>query len=121
MLLNHHFLAASLIALAPAPAADPAPKPLRGDYQIYGGALSDMLPPTSSDRKVAFMVTGVAAKDLFLQIGPDVRKENACSEAKDYRERRRRDLSCVHLKGEGYRCYFGLDLQTGKSMHGAIC
>lgn len=96
-------------------------KPLHGDYQIYGGTLSEMLPPTSNDKKVAFMVTGPAAKDLFLQIGPDVARENACSEAKDYRERRRGDLSCVHMKGEGYSCYFGIDLKTGRGMHGAIC
>ena len=68
------------------------------------------------------MVTGAAAKDLFLQIGPDIARENACSEAKDYRERRRGDLSCVHMKSAGgYSCYFGLDLTTGKGMHGAIC
>lgn len=114
-----------LLHIVPAIAADTSPtatpKPLRGDYQIYGGTLSEMLPPTPSDKKVAFMVTGPAAKDLFLQIGPDIAKENACSEAKDYRERRRGDVSCVHSKGEGYRCYFGLDLKTGKGMHGAIC
>lgn len=98
-----------------------APKPLRGDYQLYGGTLSEMLPPTSSDKKVAFMLTGPAAKDLYLQIGPDIAKENACSEARDYRERRRGDLSCVHMKNEGYSCYFGIDLKTGKGMHGAIC
>ena len=98
-----------------------APRPLRGNYQLYGGTLSEMLPPTPSDKKVAFMVTGAAAKDLFLQIGPDVAKEKACSEAKDYRERRRGDLSCVHMKGAEYSCYFGLDLKTGKGIHGAIC
>ena len=98
-----------------------APRPLRGNYQLYGGTLSEMLPPTSSDKKVAFMLTGPVAKDLFLQIGPDIAKENACSEARDYRERRRGDLSCVRMKNEGYRCYFGIDLKTGKGMHGAIC
>lgn len=110
---------ASVMAADTSPSA--TPKPLRGDYQIYGGTLSEMLPPTPGDKKVAFMVTGAAAKDLFLQIGPDVAKDNACSEAKDYRERRRGDLSCVHMKSAGYSCYFGLDLKTGKGMHGAIC
>ena len=118
-------LATFLLHIVSVMAADTSPsgkpKPLRGDYQIYGGTLSEMLPPTPSDKKVAFMVTGPAAKDLFLQIGPDVAKENACSEAKDYRERRRGDLSCVHMKSAGYSCYFGLDLKTGKGMHGAIC
>ena len=114
-----------LLHVASVMAADTSPpgtpKPMRGDYQIYGGTLSEMLPPTPSDKKVAFMVTGAAAKDLFLQIGPDIARKNACSEAKDYRERRRGDLSCVHMKSAGYSCYFGLDLKTGKGMHGAIC
>ncbi|WP_308922588.1 hypothetical protein [Janthinobacterium sp. J1-1] len=118
-------LATLLLHITSVMAADTSPpstpKPLRGDYQLYGGTLSEMLPPTPSDKKVAFMVTGAAAKDLFLQIGPDVAKENACSEAKDYRERRRGDLSCVHMKGAEYSCYFGLDLKTGKGIHGAIC
>ena len=118
-------LAVSLFHIASVMAADTSqpgtPKPLRGDYQIYGGTLSEMLPPTSNDKKVAFMVTGPAAKDLFLQIGPDVARENACSAAKDYRERRRGDLSCVHMKSEGYSCYFGIDLKTGRGMYGAIC
>lgn len=118
-------LAAFLLHIVSVMAADTSPpgtpKPLRGDYQIYGGTLSEMLPPTPSDKKVAFRVTGPAAKDLFRQIGPDVAKENACSEANGYRERRCGDLSCVHMKGEGYSCYFGLDLKTGKGMHGAIC
>lgn len=108
-------------ALAVGTSPPSAPKPLRGNYQIYGGTLSEMLPPTSSDKKVAFMLTGPAAKDLFLQIGSDVARENACSEANDYRERRRGDLSCVYMKNEGYSCYFGIDLKTGKGMHGAIC
>jgi len=96
-------------------------KPLRGDYQIYGGSLSEMIPPTQNDRKVALMVKGELARDLFVQIGPDVKREAACSSSMDYRERRRGDISCVHTKEDGYACYFGLDLRTGKGTYGAIC
>lgn len=97
------------------------PRPLRGDYQIYGGTLSEMLPPTRNDRKVAIMVKGDLAKDLFIQIGPDVKQELVCSSSANYRERRRGDIACAHTKDTGYTCYFGLDLRTGKGTYGAIC
>lgn len=95
------------------------PKPLKGDYQVYGGTLSEVQPPTSKDRKVAFMFTGPLAKDLFNQIGPDAK--DSCGGGPDYRERNRGDLSCTYNKGDGYACYFGLDVPTGKSTYGSIC
>lgn len=97
---------------------DGRPKPLKGDYQVYGGTLSEAMPPTSKDRKVAFMFRGTLAKELFEQIGPDVKM--SCSDAAGYRERRRGDLMCTHDE-DGYSCYFGLDVPTGKSTLGAIC
>jgi hypothetical protein len=99
-------------------AGDGRPKPLKGDYQVYGGTLSEAMPPTSKDRKVAFMFTGPLAKELFGQIGPDMKL--SCSDAAGYRERRRGDLMCTHDE-DGYSCYFGLDVPTGKSTNGAIC
>ena len=127
--MKSHFAccAMALALFATAQAADKQkewtgePRPLRGDYQIYGGTLSEMLPPTQGDRKVAIMVKGELARELFAQIGPDVRQEQACSSSADYRERRRGDISCVHIKEAGYECYFGLDLRTGKGTYGAIC
>lgn len=94
-------------------------KPLSGDYQVYGGTLSEMLPPTAKDRKVAFMFKGALAKELFNQIGPDVKE--SCSAAADYRERRKGDLDCTFTKANGYACYIGLDVPTGKSTNGSIC
>ncbi|MBQ5939815.1 hypothetical protein [Massilia sp. AB1] len=97
---------------------DGRPKPLRGDYQVYGGTLSEGIPPTSKNRKVAFMFIGPLAKQLFGQIGPDTKV--SCSDAEGYRERRRGDLTCTQDQ-DGYSCYFGLDVPTGKSTHGSIC
>lgn len=94
-------------------------KPLKGDYYTYGGTLSEMMPPTRKDRKVAFMFKGPLAKELFDQIGPDAKM--SCSGAPDYRERNRGDLSCTFTKDDGYACYFGLDVPTGKSTNGSIC
>jgi hypothetical protein len=96
-----------------------APKPLKGDYQVYGGTLSEVQPPTPKDRKVAFMFKGPLAKELFDQIGPDAKE--SCSDAAGYRERNRGDLSCTHTREDGYACYFGLDVPTGKSTNGSIC
>ena len=103
------------------PAWTGEPRPLQGDYQIYGGTLSEMLPPTRNDRKVAIMVKGELARELFTQIGPDVKQEQACSSSADYRERRRGDISCVHTKGAAYEGYCGRDMRRGKGMDGAIC
>jgi hypothetical protein len=94
-------------------------KPLKGDYWIYGGELGDTVPPTKKDRKVAFTLKGPLAKDLFDQIGPD--KKDTCGAAPDHRIRDRGDLSCVWDRREGYSCYFGLNVPTGKSTYGAIC
>lgn len=98
---------------------DGSPKPLKGDYQVYGGTLSEALPSTRNDRKVAFMFTGPLAKELFDQTGPDAKP--SCSDAPGYRERNRRDFSCTYTKEDGYTCYFGLDVVTGRSTRGSIC
>jgi len=93
--------------------------PLKGDYYVYGGTMSEELPPTRKDMKVSLMFIGPLAKDLFDKIGPDVK--DSCSDAADYRERRRGDLSCTYTKDDGYSCYFGIDVPKGKSTYGSIC
>lgn len=94
-------------------------KPLKGDYMIYGGNLGDTVPPTKKDRKVAFTFKGPLAKDLFDHIGPD--NKDACGAEPDHRIRDREHLTCIWDKREGYYCYFGLDIPTGKSTYGSIC
>jgi len=93
--------------------------PLKGDYYLFGGTLGEKTLPTAKDRKLSFMVTGPLAKDLFEHIGPDLK--DACGASPDHRERNRGDLVCVWAKGDGYACYIGLDVQTGKSILGVIC
>ena len=94
-------------------------KPLKGDYYVYGGELGDSVQSTAKDRKVSMMFTGPLAKELFDHIGPD--KKDACGAGPDQRERDRGDLSCIWRKGDGYSCYFGLNVPTGKSTYGSIC
>ncbi|SDE54087.1 hypothetical protein SAMN05428966_10922 [Massilia sp. PDC64] len=93
-------------------------KPLKGDYYVYGGSIGDSTPPTEKDRKLSVMLTGPLAKDLFDHMGPDAK---ACGAAPDYRERGRGDLSCTWSKADGYACYFGIDVRTGKSTIGITC
>lgn len=104
--------------VAAAPPRSSAPKPIRGTYQIYGGGLGDMVPPTKKDRKVSLAFTGAFAKELFDQIGPDMK--DACGASPDHSERQRGDIDCVR-DGKKYLCYVGLDVLTGKSTGGAIC
>jgi hypothetical protein len=94
-------------------------KPLKGDYYVYGGSIWDSNPPTQKDRKLSLMFTGPLAKDLFDHVGPDAKV--SCSDASGYRERNRGDLSCTWTKDDGYSCYFGLDVRTGKSTSGVTC
>lgn len=94
------------------------PKPVKGTYQVYGGGLGDMVPPTKKDRKVSISFTGAFAKDLFDHIGPDMK--DACDATPTHSERQRGDLDCVR-DGKEYFCYLGLNVLTGKSMGGAIC
>lgn len=94
-------------------------KPLKGDYYVYGGTLGEMTPPTAKDRKISIMFTGAFAKDLFRDIGPDLK--NACSSDGGYRERRKGDLICTYTKIDGHECYIGINVRNGKSMIGSIC
>ncbi len=96
-------------------------RPLIGNYLIYGGSVADMRPPTPADRNLSLRFEGQTAKDLFENIGPDVKKAKACTDDPDYRERRRGDLTCVYWKSSGYRCLLGLDLRSGKSIIGGTC
>ena len=120
------FVIGALVLFSSVPAAEKQqetaePRQLNGNYQVYGGSLSDMLPPTPQDRNLSFRFEGQTAKDLFEYIGPDVKKAKACTDDPDYRERHRGHLFCVHWKASGYSCFLGLDLKTGKSDYGGIC
>jgi len=94
---------------------------LNGSYQIYGGSLADMQAPSAGDAHVSFRFKGRSASDLFDSIGPDIKKQDACSAVAAYRERRRGHLLCVRTKEDGPTCYLGLDLRKGKSDAGAVC
>lgn len=99
--------------------AHAAPKPLKADYVIYSGDLGEQMPPTKTDRKISINVTGQPAKDIFDEIGPDIKA--ACLTGKGQRERRKGNVWCYYLPRNGYACYFGFDLRTGNSIDGGEC
>jgi hypothetical protein len=95
------------------------PKPFKANYVIYSGDLGEQLAPTRNDRKMSIQVTGQSARDIFDSIGPDIKAE--CSTEKGDRERRKGSIWCFYLPSDGYTCYFGFDLRTGKSIDGGEC
>lgn len=93
-----------------------------GKYLIYSGDLGEEAAPTAVDRKAALTLHGTAAKNLFESIGPDLK--DACGTSSGMRVRQKGDLDCTYDKDDQtspYICHFGIDLRTGKSMHGSIC
>jgi len=93
-----------------------------GKYLIYSGDLGETAAPKPTDRKAAFVLYGEAAKNLFESIGPDLK--DACGTSSGMRVRQKGDLDCTHDKDDRtspYVCHLGIDLRTGKSMHGSIC
>jgi hypothetical protein len=98
----------------------PAPyKSFKGEYTIYSGDLGDQQAPTQGDRKLSFIIEGQAAKEIFNAMPPD--DKQTCSGEKGARSRSKEKVWCTFNPGDGYTCYFGFDLRTGKSIGGGIC
>ena len=89
-----------------------------GKYAIYSGELGDQQAPTRTETKVSFIVDGQPAKELFDAMHPDD-KETCGGEVA--RARTKGNVWCTYHPGRGYKCYFGFDLKTGKSIDGGIC
>jgi len=92
-------------------------KDFSGSYAIYGAYLDDAVAPVAGDTKVAFRLTGAAAKDMFEAMGPDM--PNGCSDPQ-IRIRNRDMLLCRYRPNDGCRCDVGFDLSTGLSIGGAV-
>lgn len=98
----------------------PAPyRAFKGEYAIYSGELGDQQAPTKDDRKLSFIVEGAAAKEIFNAMPPD--DKQTCSSEKGARSRTKDKVWCSFNPSDGYTCYFGFDLRTGKSIAGGTC
>ncbi len=94
-------------------------KPLRASYSIYSGSPGEKAAPTKTDRKIAIVIEGPAAKDIFDSLYPDVKV--TCSEEKGERLRRNGEVWCSYTPSRQYRCFVGFNLRTGESYSGASC
>jgi hypothetical protein len=94
-------------------------KPLEGEYSIYAGELHDEKAPTKTDRKLAVEIGGQAAKEIFDSLYPD--SKVSCTGEQGERLRRKDQIWCSFTPKDGYRCFLGLDLRTGKSVPGGSC
>ncbi len=94
-------------------------EPANVKYAIYGFGLGDPIKPTVKDSKITFLVTGNAAKNMFDLMPPD-RKDGCVGEGSRLRFKDNANLVCTKDK-DGYSCYFGFDLKTGKSIGGNTC
>lgn len=94
-------------------------KALHGSYMVYSLGLGDPQPAKAGDSKVTFAVEGEAARKMFDSMAPDVR--DACTAGTGIRVRTKGQLSCQRESAGEYRCSFGFDLRTGKSISGSVC
>ena len=96
-------------------------RPAATKYVIYGAGLGDPVAPSKKDAKVAFEITGGAAKDIFEAIGPD--KPDQCAPTAGVRFRSKDDdkLACLRSPTGQYSCSFGFNLNSGKSTISSIC
>ncbi len=81
--------------------------------------MGDTSIPTKDDAKVSFEIKGKVAKEMFDNMGGDVK--NVCPSEPRERLRSKDYLECRRTRSGIYRCSFGFDLRTGKSIGGTIC
>jgi hypothetical protein len=89
-------------------------------YLIYSGEVGDRRPPTNADKKLAIAIRGQAARQIFENIGPDV-KGVSCSAEDGERMRSKGEIWCSYMPSDGYMCFLGFDLRTGQPYSGGSC
>jgi hypothetical protein len=119
-------LLAGACALSVAYASDDAAgwyekyKPLKATYLIYSGEPDERAAPTKSDRKIAIIVEGGPAKEIFDSLYPDA-KGVTCTTEPGERLRRKGEIWCSYRPSDGYRCFLGYNLRNGQPDSGASC
>jgi hypothetical protein len=112
-----------LCQLASADADDKKPhelnqwNPLQARYKIHSGGTAYSELPTKADSVFTAAFRDEAARQLFEQIGPDVKP--TCSDAKGDRVRQKKGVYCTYTarlenpENSHYRCWIGINLLTG--------
>jgi hypothetical protein len=92
--------------------------PLQANYKIHSGGTAYSELPTKDDSALTVAFRDEAARQVFEQIGPDVKP--VCSDAKGERVREKKGVYCSYTprlenpKNSHYRCWIGIDLRTGE-------
>jgi hypothetical protein len=92
---------------------------LQASYKIHSGDTAYSELPTKDDSAFTVAFTDEAARQVFEQIGPDVKP--ACNDAQGYRVREKKGVYCSYThrlenpKNSHYRCWIGINLRTGES------
>jgi hypothetical protein len=98
---------------------------LQANYKIHSGGTAYSELPTKDDSAFTVAFKDEAARQVFEQIGPDVKP--VCDDAKGYRERRKKGVYCLYTarlenpKNSHYRCWIGINLRTGEGDVRAGC
>jgi hypothetical protein len=85
---------------------------------VHSGGTAYAEPPTKADSALSVHFEGKAAKDVFDQIGPDLKVK--CSLEKRDRERTKKGVSCIYTaqlndpKDFHYTCWIGINLRSGE-------
>jgi len=93
--------------------------PLQANYKIHSGGTAYSEPPTKDDSVFTAAFKDEAARQVFEQIGPDVK--SVCNDAPGYRVREKKGVYCSYAarlenpKNSHYRCWIGINLRTGES------
>lgn len=92
--------------------------PLQANYKIHSGGTAYSELPTKDDSAFTVAFRDEAARQVFEQIGPDVK--SACHDAPGYRAREKKGVYCSYTprlenpKNAHYRCWVGINLRTGE-------
>jgi hypothetical protein len=123
----HKVTLLALVALSQPATAEPIEKKhslnrwhsLPAEYKIHSGGTAYSELPTKADSAFTVAFKGEAAKQLFEQIGPDVKDRCGAINNGD-RERRKKGAVCLYETqldsptDSHYRCWIGIDLRTGE-------
>lgn len=90
---------------------------LQARYLIHSETATYPEAATKEDRVIAVVIDGKAAKELFDLTGPDF--QPSCTLEKGDRARRKKGVECIYTAVDAksqsgpYRCWIGLNLNTG--------
>jgi hypothetical protein len=92
--------------------------PLPAKYKIHSGGTAYSELPTKTDSVFTVAFRDEAARQLFEQIGPDVKP--ICSDTQGDRLREKKGVYCSYTArlenpaNAHYRCWIGINLRTGE-------